>query len=715
MDPKQSGDTNALDVNLSEKDLLTLLAKPLRESKNYWENDFGLKKAREANMNLWLPKHWAGTDVYDYQEDNTYEDPRIFVSTESINSNVNARVPQLEVMPAQDSPMSIELAKDMQKAGQGYVETYDVLDLFRLMSRNLQIKRAGFLKLRWDPNKGQFGEIVTEFVQPEKVVVDKDAQMGEVPRFFAQLIDGHTVEELIDMMPDARNKLLEAVGATRQDKQGNVVAYKTQLGKKLNIYEIWFRYTENGTRQMGVCWVDEKLSRVFDQIKNPNWIYKARKGVIGNLLDEPMPPFIPINYLNDGSSYYDQTTLIEQAAALQKILDRRGFQIMENADQAGGGLVFNTNMISKADMIKLVGSPDERIGVKGDVNRAVARVAPPPLPNYVIEDKVDARNELDNVFGTHNVTRGEKSNNPTLGQDNLQQQGDLTRMDEVSRAVERMAKHYYRYLFQMMKVYYTEKHYFVLNGDDGQYDYVAMHSDNIEDGVDIRVTEGSMRPQDRRGQTNWVGNLVKVGMIDPLTVFEVASGGYMPSAQKMMERFTLWKLDPMAYLSKAKDDEFSREALEDIKILNDGKVPKMRDEYSPSYLKFINNYMISGEFDQLGRAIKASYVQFLRVVQTVMARQMAKLMTQMPTAQEVDAQNQKTAQQAQLEGQIQGAMPQPSAQPGPGAGSGPAGPGPTPPSGPPAAPTPGPAAGPTAGPPGLAQQMAARRPAPGPM
>jgi hypothetical protein len=656
---QDTGDTNALGVQLSDDDLLTLIKKPLTESQAYWDNTFGLKEARKNNMDLWLPNHWKGQDYYDYQKNSLYADPRIFTSHQTITSNVNARIPQLEVMAAQEGVISLQAAKDMQKIGQAYTERYDVLDLFRLATHNLLIKRGAYIKLRWDPNKGQFGEIVSELIQPEDVIPDKDAKMGEIPRFLAHHIRNHTVEELIAMLPGAEQKILKAAGCTRHDSKGNLVAYKTQLGKKLDIYEVWFRYFEDGETKSGICWVDTNFQNVLDKDRNPNWNYNAKKGTLANFLDEPAPPFIPINYLNDGSSYYDQTTLIEQAAPLQRILDKRGFQIMENADQASGGLVFNTQMISKEDMAKLVGSPDERIGVNGNVNEAMARVSSPLLPNYVIEDKMDARNEIDNVFATYDITRGERSKNPTLGQDNLQMQGAMTRMDEVSRAVERMARNYYRYLFQMMKVYYTEDHYYVANGEDGQFDFVIMRNDMIQNGADVRISEGSMRLPNRAIQQKWVSDLVSANMIDPLTVYEVAAGGSMPAPAKMLERFILWRTDPMAFANKTKDDDFSREALMDMQVLNTGKLPNMRDEYSDVYLKFINNFMLKGEFEKLPDNVKLLYVQFLQVVKTVMQRQIEKAMTQMPSQQEIDAQNQRTAQQAALEGQIAGAMPQP--------------------------------------------------------
>lgn len=651
----QSTDTNALDVKLTNEQLLRLIKEPLKNSETYWNNTFGLEKARQDNKSLWLPEHWKGEEVYDYQEMSVYQDPRIFTSTETITATVNARIPQIEIMPAQDTEISLQVARDLQRACAAYIDKNNVMDLFKLSTRGLQIKRGGYIKLRFDPNKGDHGDIVCEFVQAEDCIVDQDAKMGEIPRFFAHRIRNRTVEELIALLPDAEQTILEMAGCQRRNKQGDLVAYKKQLGIKKDIYEVWFRYMENGETKSGVCWVDEHCLYVLDKAPNPNWNYTTRKGTSANILDEPAPPFIPINFLNDGSSYIDQTSLIEQAASLQRILDKRGFQIMENADQAGSGLVFNTQMIKKGDIAKLTGSPDERIGVKGNVRDAVARVAPPPLPNYVIEDKMDARNEIDNVFATHDITRGERSNNPTLGQDNLQRRGDMTRMDELARAVERQATNFCRYLVQMMKVYYTEDHYFKAVGEDGQFDFVVMRGDLIENGIDIKVASGSMLPIDKTAQQKWVSDLVTAGLIDPLTVYEVMTGGNLPSPKKLLERWVMSRTDPLGYAGLAKAEDFSREALLDIQVLNSAKIPKQRDQYDPAYLKFMNNYMVlSGEFAKQPDLVKNMYIEHLRMVQEVLAKQMEMQMTQMPSQDELDIQAQKTAEQAVLQQQMAG-------------------------------------------------------------
>ena len=365
LDKIETDEGAIFDLNLSDKDLLDFIQKPLQESEAYWETTFGLKEVREENMNLWLPNHWKNQTVYDYQEDNLYQNPRVFVSVETICSVVNARIAMPAVSPGQDTPTSHQLSENVGKALFAHSDKFQTQDIFRVVVRNLLIKRIGYIKLRWDAARDNGrGEIVPELCLPEDIIVDMDAKWNQVPRFMAQRIKDKTFEELLAVFPEAEQKIFELAGARRKDKEGNLVAYKSQLGKKQTVYEVWFKYLEEGMYKGGVMWIDEDFQHVLGKMPNPNWIdaeeFDEDEEVVTNILEEPEPPFIPINYLNDGSSYIDTTTMVEQAASQQKIHDRRGFQIMENADQAGSGLVFNTVMITKEDIAKLTGSPYDR-------------------------------------------------------------------------------------------------------------------------------------------------------------------------------------------------------------------------------------------------------------------------------------------------------------------------------------------------------------------
>jgi len=664
----QSGEEKSVyDVDLKDDDLLKLLIKAIPESESYWEETFGNRDARESNMKMWLPGHTDAEDYYEHQEGYIYENPRVFVDEQTATAMVNARMPEPDVMPAQDNVVSICLAKDIQKTIAAHNEKYETKEIFKMAYRNLGLKRIGIAKVRFDETVGKYGDIVPEHILPEDIVISKDAKWNENPRLIAQKIRGVTGEDLIAMFPDREQTVLQMLGVKGKKKNGDLFAQKSQLARANDIWEVWFKYYDDelSMYSYGLCWVDSRFEFVLEKMRNPNWNYdepvvnemeggseQETDKMVSNILDSPLPPYFFMNMINDGSSFYDLTTLMEQAASMQRILDRRGFQIMDNSEQAGSGIIFNTEMINKKDMGKLVGAPDERIGVKGNVSQAVMRIPPPMLPNYVFEDKLEAKAEIDNIFGTHDVTRGEASDNATLGQDRIQLGQDSTRLDEAGRAIERFATKYYKYLVQMMKVYYTEDHFFQAVGENGQFDFVVMQADLIEDGVDIKVTAGSSLPINKANQQRTVSDLAQIGMIDPLSVFEVIHGGNLPKPITMLERLVMWQNAPDELLQKVREEDFDRNALIDIQILNRAAIPKKRDEYGDSYFTFFNKYMTSGAFMKLADQVKLMYTDHLKSCMMQAQEQLRAMEQQLPTPDEVDAANQKAAADAQMAAQI---------------------------------------------------------------
>ena len=280
----------------------------------------------------------------------------------------------------------------------------------------------------------------------------------------------------------------------------------------------------------------------------------------------------------------------------------------------------------------MIGAPNEKIIVDAeDVRTAVQRFPAPILPSYVIQDKFDMRNEMDSIFGTPNIFRGEGSGAPTLGQNVLAKEQSAMRQDIFIDAIDDWMHRYYRTLVQMMKVYYTEDHWFRITGPNGQFDSVVMKSDKIEDGIDIRVTAGTTVKVDKDRIQNIALNLAKLGMIDPLTMYEDLE---LPNATERLERLVKYKIDPTIMVESNKNDEFDQQAFMDITILNAKKKAKPRDIIKQEHLDFHRRYMISTEFLALPPEVQQLHVDHV-TLETEKLRQLLLLeQTQMPTPQE---------------------------------------------------------------------------------
>ena len=324
-----------------------------------------------------------------------------------------------------------------------------------------------------------------------------------------------------------------------------------------------------------------------------------------------------------GRWVFDDTSLTEQAAPLQDILNKRGHQIVDNADQANTAKVFNTEMIDAKDAEKYTGDPNDNILVNGDVRMAFARVPAPNLPSYVLQDKYDARAEIDNVFGTHAPIRGEKSTSPTLGQEVISQRADLSRTASLSEAIEEGSTRVYQLMTQLYKVFAKQEHIVKYAGEDGKIAFIKFSKDKIEDGVDIRVRAGSLEPEDKLTDRNEAVDLAKTGkIIDPLTF---AEKWHISKPIEMAKRAFYWSFAPDKYAAevlKIGQPEGMDEALKTIGKINAGEFVPGKDDATPQYLSAYGQFMQAPEFKQLDPEVQRLHVIHLRETADIVKKNM---------------------------------------------------------------------------------------------
>lgn len=633
------------DENLPDDKLVEALKQAIDENEQWWnsKDGYNLTEVREKNRKLWLSHPTNDEQLYEFEKENAYVDPRIFLSVETIISIVASRLPYPEVFPSSDSKTSKQLAKDLQSGMSAWAEEHQLLDHFRAATRSTILSRIGLIKLVFNEHLGKNGDIEPILLDPADVIVDRHARKGENPRFIAHK-QTKSVEEWVSLFPESKDKIYKIMGIKR--------GVQSQLAKRETVYETWFTWYKDGKPMESVAYIMKE--HVIHKQRHPHWIYEDEQldDADSNVLDYPEKPFFGINHLNLGKHWIDDTTLVEQAQTLQRILEKRGRQLTQNADDAGGGLVLNAGMIDKADAARLTGDPQEKIMVDGDVRTAVTRIAPAHLPNYVLEDKYDARHEIDNVFATHAPLRGEDTKSKTLGQDVLQHQQDMTRHDDLIRSIEFMTTRLFRYVAQMMKVHYTEEHLFRMAGDNGTFDFVVLKNDKIEDGVDVRVKSGSTLPMDKTALRQQTLQLATAGLVDPLSLYETLQ---FPEPQKMVERLIKYRADQAGFIKDFEQDEYERDAFANIQIINNGMQPQPVKEPSAQYLNYYREYIMSGEFQNLPQEVQAMHTQHLEEVSQQLAKITALRETQLPTEDEIQQANQKELEMAQMQQATMGA------------------------------------------------------------
>ena len=596
-----------LTTKMPAKDLIKAFNDRIEDTQAYWNDmdGYNLRYARAQSTRMVLGKQIDISKLYRYQI--PYIDNELHIAIDAIMSYTCASTPRAEVWPAQGTDKSKILARDLEKALQAHSDKFNISKLFEVMVYNVLVNRLGVIKLFYDPDYGQNGEVVPVALNADWVIIDKNVKMGENPEWVCEL-HKDSVEQLIYMYPDCREDILKSLNikkGTKRQMSTEVVWREVHA----TIYDKWGK----APQEMVFCYMRDVM---LDQYKDTNWLYAKDGGKLNNFLDAPIKPYIPLNYFNDGTHWIDQTTPVEQAYSMQDVLNKRGRQIMENADTANGFLAFSDEGITADDAENLTGDPNQKIVLKTSgrpIGDYVEQIEAHMLPGYVVEDKADLRSTLHSLTGTpaqfSGTNQSEAGKDQTLGEALMIKNQASGRQDRLVRAVELAANKYFNLLVQMMRVHYDDKHWFVYNGGDGDFDHIVISRTSIEEGMMVNVRSGTTLPFDKSRAQSIALNLAKMGMISPLDLYKDLD---MDRPQERYDNWVKWKTDPTTQVRDLEDMEQDSQAYIEFVELMAGKTVKPYEEADMSHILTHRKQMITDEFL---KAKRTNQMKMLKVVE----------------------------------------------------------------------------------------------------
>jgi hypothetical protein len=603
-------DYETFNLTLPDEKLKQMLVTSLNENRAHWNQaPWSLEENDKANVSFFLGDQLNDSEYTRY--DIRYKDNRLFTAVRAILAYATGQMAKPELTPSKSDEIYIKGARDLQMALYQHSLDEKADRKFRAAAMNLIIRKRGFLKLRWDPNAGYDGDVVTEVCNPEDIIIDRNAKYLDNPNVIYHRLRC-SVDELIMKFPGKADEIKKAFGIV----QGRY----TQMSRFITYFEAWFTYIENGKPKEGVCWFLPDEDIILDKQPNPNWVYTGsdKKEKEANLLSMPPKPFVPFNYMNMGESYIDETSLFEQARDQQEMLNKRGRQIMENADYVNGRYIASKDAFNEEDTQKLVnkGARTVLMAKGDDISKAFVNVGSSELPAYAVNTMFDARNEIDNIMGTPAQFRGaQPQSQDTATRDLLVKNQAGALQDDLVLAISDAAETYYKIKLQMMRVYYAEDHWFACKGGDGKYTFILLNGENIDSNVKIGVQTDSTLPLDKQNIRSTAMELWQSGnAIDYLTLMQDLG---LPDPEIRAERYLKSNLDPQAYLKSIELDQINTDAEADIQLLIMGKVPEERDNYSADYLNYYNSFMASNRFQKLDIQAQEKLTAFLMAVQHV--------------------------------------------------------------------------------------------------
>lgn len=619
-------DEAAEEFSLSMPDgtLSNMLIKSLNENVEYWNKEpWNLQDTDKDNVRFFLgdqldPKELARDGM-------SGTDNRLFTSTRAILSYATGSLAKPEVSPSRSDAQYVRMAKSMQTALYQHAKEEHVDVKVRAAVTNLIVRKRAFLKLRYDPTLGSYGDILTEVCNPEDIIIDRHAKYMDNPNIIYHRLRC-SVDELILKFP----KKAAAIKQAYSIKQGRW----SQMSRFVTYFEAWFSYYDDkGVPREGVAWFLPQFEMILDKMPNPNWVYTGNdaKDKQTNVLFVPPKPFVWFNYLNFGHSFIDETSLFEQAKPLQEMLNRRNRQFNTNVDFMNGRYVGSKKAFSEEDAYKFVnrGARTMALVDAEDVGKAVTVLTPSTVSAQVFESLQDFRQEIDGVMGTPSIFQGANpQSQDTLGRDQLVKQQAGMLQDDLVRAVTVGYERYYQVLLQMMRVYYTDDYWFSVKGGDGKQDFIMLNGDSIDANVRVTVEVDSTLPVDKESIRATAMELAGQKLIDPLTLFEDLG---LPDPEIRAERLLKVQMQPFVYMGSVMQDEDNSEAELDIQMVIADKEPQERDAYDEHYLGYFNNFLTLNRFAMLPQDAKQRLVSFLALVQH-QAQQTAQLQESMPDA-----------------------------------------------------------------------------------
>lgn len=609
------------DLSVPDDRLAKLIIDSLDGDRDYWNRaPFNLEAADTQNIAFLLGDQMGTGAPFVASDDNAdHVDNRLFSSVRAILSYAAGRLAVPELTPSRGDRQYVNMARDIQNALYQHSVDENVEQKVRAALTNLLTRKRGPLKLRYDPNAGMYGDLITDVVSPDDIILDRYAGFMQNPRKVYHRLRC-TLDELCAKFPKKANAIYSAYSI----KRGTF----GQLSLYVTYYECWFTYSDKGKPREGVAWfINDPVHMILDKQPNPNWVYTGddKKDMQTNVTSLPPKPFVFFNYLNLGRSAIDETCLFEQAKPLQKLLNKRNLQWHKNIDYVNGRWVADTNAMDQGIANQIVNKGSKTVAMidaskaGGDVRKAFANVASASLPAEVYESIIDARNEIDVMMGTPSQFRGETSSQKnTLGRDVMVKQQAGMLQDDLVRSIEAGMGEYYKIKLQMMRTYYTDDYSFEVKGGDGKYDFIMLSGDTIDTNVKISVQTDSTLPLDKASIRATAESLLTSNKIDYLTAMEDMG---MPDPEVRTERFMRSQIDPIGYMNSVVQSQDNDDAEMDINLLIAGRQPVERDTYDENYLNFFNNFLTENRFAQLDQSVKQQLIAFLAVVQHIASQQ----------------------------------------------------------------------------------------------
>lgn len=527
-------------LTLKDEDLLDLAKK---WTSNYAGYEGKIKIRQEANKKYYLGQQkegsqWATTEGQPIAANLLFEAEETFLPA-ALSKNPEP------VVWADNSKEGDKLASDIKTMLQYHADTLVLRRKLTLMTRHWSIYFIGIIKHGW--NK-EIEEITSDVRDPRNFIFDPEGFVDMYGDYEGPLGERITVtaSKLIDLFPKHKSYITILVNG----KLGTDVTYTQWWNDDYVFYTF--------------------KDKVLDKSKNPHFNYKSEQksnsellgidldqGIAQNQPEEvrnhfakSKKPYTFLTVFSLGEQPHDITGLIEQNIPNQRRISRRTEQIDYNLSRSNNSTVFSENNFTQ-ETAKQASSGMAKghpilVPAGGPIGDAIHQIPAQGIDNAYFTELENSKTDLRSIFGTEGITSDQKDNKETARGMILKNQFDSSRIGGgIGDALEQVADNIFNWWVQLYHVYYNDKHFASIMGQQRAVEYVELSNSDLIKSVIISVAPDSMKPHDEITEMNQAMSLYEAGALDPKTLLTRLN---FPDPQGAAEQACLWKVDPQSYI-----------------------------------------------------------------------------------------------------------------------------------------------------------------------
>lgn len=587
---QEVADPLALDID--DEQLVKIIDRRIKDSRRFFSTKYNLYERRRKNETYLFGRQIAEQEakhllkIYEAR----YLDNALYEIEASIKPLAMNKLPDLIVSPNNETEEAKDTAESVSQVVDADIKKRNNRVVLGIAFKHLPVYFTGVIKARWNPELGKYGDYQFEVVHPDMIDIDHTCATNNVDdmEFISQILP-MSIQQAIMRYPAGKDKLfteLKKGGVVRGEKGFEQKDYATEI----NVREVWFKwYKRKDTGEVvdskddiinepgvkweqirGVLWKYEDA--ILMKMKNPNYDYEGdeqiftyddisnestkRKlseeelmaGLMGeipmdnvsvekvykNYFQMPRTPFFLMGYDQWRKIAYDETSRIEQNIMNQDNLDTRGKQIQETLAERGKHVFSKDGGLEADDIEKMdMNDPAQDILVEGKVGDVHSYIPPQRPSPQEFEDMDMTRNRMYGIAGSNAIRGAIQSDVATTNQ--IAREADFTRADDlVEDTINAASEWIAQWAMQFIKLRYTEEHMIKLLGSKGQFAFIKLKNDMIEDGMEVVIKASGT---DKLKAQNNALEMAKLGMIDPIKFYEDMG---LSDPEKRAEMLAMW-------------------------------------------------------------------------------------------------------------------------------------------------------------------------------